>query len=141
MHRPRYDDWSLPKGKLARGEDPMHAALREVAEETGVRAVLGRRLPAQEYTLGPDRKTVDYWEISLNVGDAVLDRQAGSSTAQAAPPSTAVAAGVGEKDVAALVAVRRRARLGVPDAPRPSDRRVRRARTSDARQAARQAHR
>jgi 8-oxo-(d)GTP phosphatase len=64
VHRPRYDDWSMPKGKLARGEDPVHAALREVTEETGVRAVLGRRLPTQEYTLGPDRKTVDYWAMT-----------------------------------------------------------------------------
>ena len=68
VHRPRYDDWSLPKGKLAAGEDPMHAALREVTEETGVRAVLGRKLPTQEYTLGPDRKTVDYWEMSAPPG-------------------------------------------------------------------------
>ena len=45
VHRPRYDDWSLPKGKLDRGEHPLDAAVREVAEETGLRAVVGRRLP------------------------------------------------------------------------------------------------
>ena len=38
VHRPRYDDWSLPKGHLDAGEDPQEAAVREVAEETGVRA-------------------------------------------------------------------------------------------------------
>jgi len=64
VHRPRYDDWSMPKGKLDRDEHPLHAAVREVGEETGVRAVVGRRLPTQEYTLGPDRKTVDYWAMT-----------------------------------------------------------------------------
>ena len=64
VHRPKYDDWSMPKGKLNGGEHPLHAAVREVREETGVRAVVGRRLPTQEYTLGPDRKTVDYWAMT-----------------------------------------------------------------------------
>jgi 8-oxo-(d)GTP phosphatase len=64
VHRPRYDDWSLPKGKLDGDEHPLHAAVREVREETGVRAVVGRRLPTLEYALGPDRKTVDYWAMT-----------------------------------------------------------------------------
>jgi 8-oxo-dGTP diphosphatase len=64
VHRPRYDDWSLPKGKLEAGEHPLRAAVREVWEETGVHAVVGRRLPPQEYRLGPDRKTVDYWAMT-----------------------------------------------------------------------------
>ncbi|MFL6128776.1 MAG: NUDIX hydrolase [Mycobacteriales bacterium] len=64
VHRPRYDDWSMPKGKLDGREHPLHAAVREVGEETGVRAVVGRRLPTQEYTLGPDRKVVDYWAMT-----------------------------------------------------------------------------
>ena len=64
VHRPRYDDWSMPKGKLDDGEHPLHAACREVVEETGVRPAVGRRLPQQEYTLGPDRKTVDYWAMT-----------------------------------------------------------------------------
>src|SRR3954470_19701929 len=41
VHRPRYDDWSLPKGKLERGETEEQGALREVAEETGLRCKLG----------------------------------------------------------------------------------------------------
>ena len=45
VHRPRYDDWSMPKGKLDDGEHPLHAACREVVEETGVRPAVGRRLP------------------------------------------------------------------------------------------------
>jgi 8-oxo-dGTP diphosphatase len=64
VHRPKYDDWSMPKGKLQAGEMPLLAACREVVEETGVRPVVGRRLPTQEYRLGPDRKVVDYWEMS-----------------------------------------------------------------------------
>ena len=64
VHRPRYDDWSLPKGKLDPGEHPLRAAVREVREETGVRAVVGRRLARQEYRLGEDRKTVHYWSMT-----------------------------------------------------------------------------
>jgi 8-oxo-(d)GTP phosphatase len=64
VHRPRYDDWSPPKGKLHPGELPLAAAVREVTEETGVRPVVGRRLPTQHYELGPDRKYVDYWAMT-----------------------------------------------------------------------------
>ena len=46
VHRPRYDDWSLPKGKLDRGEGWEQAALREVEEETGLHCELGRRARA-----------------------------------------------------------------------------------------------
>ena len=64
VHRPKYDDWTLPKGKLEAGEHPLRAAVREVWEETGVHAVVGRRLPTQEYRLGQDRKTVEYWSMT-----------------------------------------------------------------------------
>jgi 8-oxo-(d)GTP phosphatase len=64
VHRPRYDDWSLPKGKLNHGEHPLRAAVREVQEETGVHAVVGQRLATQEYRLGPDRKFVEYWSMT-----------------------------------------------------------------------------
>ena len=64
VHRPRYDDWSLPKGKLHDGELPLAGAVREVTEETGVRPVVGRRLPTQRYQLGLDRKYVDYWAMT-----------------------------------------------------------------------------
>src|SRR3954470_10760122 len=54
VHRPKYDDWSLPKGKLDPGEGFEEAALREVEEETGMRCRLGRELPSTEYQLeGP----------------------------------------------------------------------------------------
>ena len=71
VHRPRYDDWSLPKGKLESGELPLAAAVREVTEETGVRPVVGRRLGTQHYELGPDRKYVDYWAMTPADGSFV----------------------------------------------------------------------
>ena len=49
VHRPKYDDWSLPKGKLADGEDWKAAALREVEEETGWRCVLDGELEPSRY--------------------------------------------------------------------------------------------
>ncbi|MET8144761.1 NUDIX hydrolase [Sphaerisporangium sp. NPDC005288] len=61
VHRPKYDDWSFPKGKLKPGEHAITGALREVAEETGVSATLGRRLPAVHYMKGSRLKRVDYW--------------------------------------------------------------------------------
>jgi 8-oxo-dGTP diphosphatase len=61
VHRPRYDDWSLPKGKLDAGETATAAAVREIAEETGFRAVLGRYLLRVGYSVGGVPKVVDYW--------------------------------------------------------------------------------
>lgn len=63
VHRPRYGDWSLPKGKLEPGEHPLRAALREVAEETGVRAVPQARLPSVRYRSQNRPKVVDYWSM------------------------------------------------------------------------------
>lgn len=61
VHRPRYDDWSLPKGKLEPGESTRVAAWREVCEETGAHVALGRFLATTRYPVGPDRKVVDYF--------------------------------------------------------------------------------
>ena len=62
VHRPRYDDWSLPKGKLDPGETWEQAALREVDEEVGLRCRLGEELPAVSYTDHKGRaKAVRYW--------------------------------------------------------------------------------
>lgn len=61
VHRPRYDDWTFPKGKGEPGEHPLLTATREVAEETGLRVVLGRRLTASDYEVRGRRKHVSYW--------------------------------------------------------------------------------
>ncbi|MHB9860715.1 NUDIX hydrolase [Streptomyces sp. YIM S03343] len=61
VHRPKYDDWSHPKGKLKHGEDPLSGALREVAEETGYAAVPGSRLPTMRYLANGRPKQVRYW--------------------------------------------------------------------------------
>jgi 8-oxo-dGTP diphosphatase len=61
VHRPRYDDWTLPKGKLDAGESFEDAALREVEEETGLRCRLVRELPSTEYEVRGRPKVVRYW--------------------------------------------------------------------------------
>ncbi len=70
VHRPRYDDWSLPKGKLHPGEDWEAAALREVREETGMRCELGAELESASYLDRKDRrKLVRYWLMRPLDGD------------------------------------------------------------------------
>ncbi|MEA2705000.1 MAG: 8-oxo-dGTP diphosphatase [Actinomycetota bacterium] len=65
VHRPRYDDWSLPKGKLDAGETELDAALREVEEETGLRCDVGPALHGSRYIDGKGRhKTVRYWAMT-----------------------------------------------------------------------------
>jgi 8-oxo-dGTP diphosphatase len=62
IHRPKYEDWSLPKGKLDDGEGFEQAALREVEEETGMRAELGPELSPVSYRDRKGRtKLVRYW--------------------------------------------------------------------------------
>jgi 8-oxo-dGTP pyrophosphatase MutT (NUDIX family)/phosphohistidine phosphatase SixA len=65
VHRDRYDDWSLPKGKRDHGEHPLATAVREVREETGIVGVPQVRLPAVQYLTGePDtEKVVDFWSM------------------------------------------------------------------------------
>ena len=65
VHRPAYDDWSFPKGKIHRGESEEEAALREVEEETGVRCRLEQELGTSRYLDSRGRtKTVRYWVMT-----------------------------------------------------------------------------
>jgi phosphohistidine phosphatase SixA/ADP-ribose pyrophosphatase YjhB (NUDIX family) len=68
VHRPKYDDWSLPKGKLDPGEHVVLAAVRETLEETGFGVRLGRPLPTQRYRVGPVDKEVRYWAAEATSG-------------------------------------------------------------------------
>jgi 8-oxo-(d)GTP phosphatase len=61
IHRPRYDDWSLPKGKVDPGETEPVTAVREVFEETGHLVQLGRRIATVTYPIEPRTKKVQYW--------------------------------------------------------------------------------
>jgi 8-oxo-dGTP diphosphatase len=61
IHRPRYDDWSLPKGKIEEGESSLRCAFREVIEETGITPQFGRELGSVEYKEPAGLKRVKYW--------------------------------------------------------------------------------
>lgn len=70
IYRPKYDDWTLPKGKLDPGETFEEAALREVLEETGLHCRLGRRLEDTHYRDRHDRpKLVQWWEMEAQDGE------------------------------------------------------------------------
>ena len=68
VHRPRYDDWSLPKGKLEIGESHIACAYREVLEETGVSAIFGPEIGNVTYEVEEGKKIVRYW--AAKVGEA-----------------------------------------------------------------------
>ncbi len=69
VHRVKHQDWSLPKGKLDPGESPADAALREVEEETGVRAELGPELEPTTYPIASGTKHVRWWAMTPITGD------------------------------------------------------------------------
>jgi 8-oxo-dGTP pyrophosphatase MutT (NUDIX family) len=72
VHRPRYDDWSFPKGKLDAGESWEDGALREVEEEIGMRCRLGHELPPTSYRDSKGRaKVVRYWMMEPLDGEFV----------------------------------------------------------------------
>lgn len=75
IHRPEYDDWSLPKGKAEPGESIVLTAAREIWEETGFRVALGRRLSTVDYPLGSKQKTVRYFAAQALSGSFAPNRE------------------------------------------------------------------
>jgi 8-oxo-dGTP diphosphatase len=71
IHRPRYDDWSLPKGKPDPGETEPLTAVREVFEETGQRVHLGRRIATVRYPVEQGTKKVRFWSARCIEGEFV----------------------------------------------------------------------
>jgi len=77
IHRPRYNDWSLPKGKIEGGETALQCAYREVFEETGIKASLTRQLGTVEYEESGELKRVIFWSAhcSLDTGTFVVNEE------------------------------------------------------------------
>ncbi len=74
IHRPRYDDWSFPKGKVEVGESEISTAFRETFEETGYNSTFGPELGTIEYAVGEDKKTVRYWAAqAIGEPESVMD--------------------------------------------------------------------
>lgn len=69
VHRPRYDDWTLPKGKLLPDETELAAAVREVGEETGASVAVQQRIGTVRYGIGDERKKVTYWSMRYLGGE------------------------------------------------------------------------
>ena len=67
IHRPRYDDWSLPKGKVESGESHISAGYREIQEETGYESTFGPEIGSVVYKLEGAPKEVRYWSAAANV--------------------------------------------------------------------------
>ncbi|MGY1498993.1 NUDIX hydrolase [Streptomyces sp. QTS52] len=68
VHRPKYDDWSHPKGHLKRDEETLAGALREVEEETGYLAAPGAALTSTHYEVNGRPKQVSYWAAEATSG-------------------------------------------------------------------------
>jgi 8-oxo-dGTP pyrophosphatase MutT (NUDIX family) len=104
VHRPRYDDWTFPKGKRERGETDEECALREVLEETGLRCVLEEELPPTTYVDRDGRpKLVRYWRVRVVEGSVVPNDEA--DEARWLPRAAAAALLTYERDHAVLDAL------------------------------------
>jgi 8-oxo-dGTP diphosphatase len=78
VHRERYDDWSLPKGKLKKGERWEAAAVREIVEETRLSVQMGEFAGMTFYHVGDQPKVVLFWNMTLSQG--ILEFDEGSDT-------------------------------------------------------------
>jgi 8-oxo-dGTP diphosphatase len=73
VHRPRYDDWTLPKGKRDGGETDLETALREVKEETGLDAAPGAVVGSARYNSADGPKVVTYFALEAAAGEFVAN--------------------------------------------------------------------
>lgn len=89
IHRPRYDDWSWPKGKIDDGETIPECAIREVREEIGLSASLGIPLPPIHYHVASGLKVVYYWAVRVNGDKLVPDGKEVDSVMWCAPEKAA----------------------------------------------------
>ena len=114
VHRQRYDDWSLPKGKREHGELAPVNAVREVHEETGARVVLGRRLRGSRYESPAGPKEVDYWAGRVvSVTDSLVPNHE-VDTMQWLPVSEAINVASYDRDMAVLSDFARKPPESVP---------------------------
>jgi 8-oxo-dGTP diphosphatase len=110
VHRPKYDDWSLPKGKRKRNETLAACARREVLEETGQSCALGTRLPVVRYLVNGQPKEVTYWVARALGGTFAPDREV--DTVVWLPPAAARARLTQPRDRALLDEALRTASAG-----------------------------
>jgi 8-oxo-dGTP diphosphatase len=75
VHRPKYDDWTLPKGKLDEGESEEQAALREVEEETGLHCEIGKAVGEVHYRTSQGPKRVVYFAMRVVGGEFRPNRE------------------------------------------------------------------
>ena len=101
VHRPAYDDWTFPKGKVDPGESDEDCAVREVEEETGLRCVLGRELQSTTYDDARGRpKVVRYWVMEVAGGALRFEHEVDG--ARWLPVDEAAALLAYERDIAVL---------------------------------------
>ena len=104
VHRPRYDDWTFPKGKADEGESDEDCALREVVEETGLRCALERELPGTAYRDALGRpKVVRYWLMQVVGGTFAANHEV--DEIRWLPPAEAAALLTYRRDVELLRSV------------------------------------
>jgi 8-oxo-dGTP diphosphatase len=99
VHRERYDDWSLPKGKVEPGESWETAALREVREETGYDCVLGEPLGATFYAPGGREKEVRWFRMQATGEPAATDGEVDEARWLPLDEALALLSYDGERDV------------------------------------------
>lgn len=137
IHRPKYDDWSLPKGKQEPGEHVLATAVREVHEESGLRVALRRPLPSRDYLADGQPKVVHYWRATVVDDDGFVETKEvdavawlpiaeAARTATHAPDGALIAQALEPAATPFLVLrhakARKRAAWDGPDRERPLDR-------------------